>query len=235
MNKKFMALAVAGVLVCSLSQAQIKKGSLLFGGSAGYGAYKEETAYSQPYSYQAKTKFRNYSVSPSIGKAVKDNLILGLDITFEEQKEKLLSVNSGGIGIPVMGRTEFRSYAKGGGIFARQYWGIATNLYVFAQARLGFAVTRQEFDPASGNRSSYLKGWNANASLYPGLSYAISRKVHFESTFFNLLTLQYKKQKNETDPESGSSNPYTRKGFSVSSSFDNATAFTLGVRVLLSK
>lgn len=237
MKRKFIALAMAGMLIGAISFAQIPKGSLLIGGSAGFGSYKENAIRSQPYYSNSTIKHRSHSVSPSFGMAVKDNLIIGADITYEEQTQKVNYTYPymGPVVLPYFQNKKYKNYSKGGGVFVRQYWGIARNFYVFGQGRLGFAITRNEYGQATNPSATFLKGWNVNASVYPGLSYAISKKVHLESTFFNLLTLQYQNQNNTSDPEVGVAAPYKRTQFSVSSSFDNATAFSLGVRVLLSK
>ena len=101
---------------------------------------------------------------------------------------------------------------------------------------MGVAVTREDFKPYENSINSYLKGFNVAASVYPGLSFAVSRKVHLESTFFNLLTVEYSKKKYKGgDLEIGNRMTGEFSNFRISSSFDNATAFTLGVRVLLSK
>ena len=235
MYKKSIALAVAGALICSMSQAQIRKGSLLIGGSAGYGAYKEERTNSLITGSTTEVKYRNHTLSPSFGKAIKDNLIIGMDVTYEVSKEKLRQKISGNIAVPYVAPRDFENSSIGAGFFVRQYWEVARNFYAFGQGRLGFAITREEYDQSIVITSDYLKGWNVSASVYPGLSYAVSRKVHLESTFFNLLTLQYRQQKVDSDVETGSGSSWKKNNFSVSSSFDNATAFTLGVRILLSK
>jgi hypothetical protein len=232
MKRKFIALAIAGCFVSALSQAQIRKGSTLIGGSAGYSAYKADKL--PDANWNRETKFRSFSFSPSFGIAIKDNLIVGADILLEGSKEKYADIPN--FPAPFNKTEDYKNYSRGGGVFVRKYWGVANKLYVFGQGRLGVAVTREDFKPYENSINSYLKGFNVAASVYPGLSFAVSRKVHLESTFFNLLTVEYSKKKYKGgDLEIGNRMTGEFSNFRISSSFDNATAFTLGVRVLLSK
>lgn len=216
---------MAGCLVSALSHAQIRKGSLLFGGSVGYTSQEQTTT--TPISGNYKQKITTLLLSPSFATAISDNLFIGADLTWTNSKQK--SSNSFD-----PSTTEQTNYAKGGGVFVRKYWSIVDKLYVFGQGRLGFQTYRNDIIfPEPPNYPGYRKGNTFQASFYPGLSFALSKKVHLESTFLNLVTFEYDKGSDYNKASGTKVNKYSN--FGVNSSFDNATTFTLGVKVLLSK
>src|SRR5690349_3813289 len=106
------------VITCwSLSaSAQISKGSLFLGGNLFFSTQKNEDA-----------KFTNtaFSVNPAIGKAIRENLILGIDLTYLNQQTK--SNDS----------TRSTEQYAGAGFFARKYASIGKGFYLFGQARVG--------------------------------------------------------------------------------------------------
>ncbi|HKO79710.1 MAG TPA: hypothetical protein VJU78_04905 [Chitinophagaceae bacterium] len=77
------------------------------------------------------------------------------------------------------------------------------------------------------------KQFTISVNAYPGISYAVSKKLHLETGFNNLLMVNYFHGKRETG------NPvitYKAKGFNVSSSLNNATSsLYLGFRLLIGK
>lgn len=223
---KFIALAVAGCLATALSHAQIKKGSLLFGGTLGYTSISQDINTTDPgTSYDSQRK--ELLLSPSFAVALANNLFIGADLTWNNINEKYSQIN-------IQAKREVKYITKGGGVFARKYWNIVDRFYIFGQGRVGIETFKNDiaFAPPA-LPYGYDKGYTIAASIYPGLSFALSKKVHLESTFLNLITLQYTKSteySKQTDTKQ-----YKESYFDVSSSFDNATNFTIGIKVLLSK
>jgi hypothetical protein len=67
-------------------------------------------------------------------------------------------------------------------------------------------------------------------NAYPGVLYAVSKKLHLETGFNNLVSLNYYSEKQENN----SSSSTKTKGFSMSSSLSNATSsFYLGFRLFI--
>jgi hypothetical protein len=84
MKRKFIALAIAGCFVSALSHAQIKKGSLLFGGSVGYSSNSQEDV--DALDNKTDRKGKVLVLSPSFAMAVADNLFVGADLNWEKGK-----------------------------------------------------------------------------------------------------------------------------------------------------
>ncbi len=61
-----------------ISKAQINKGAILLGGEITFKTLKETT----PASNNAQSVTTNFSISPSFGKAIANNMILGFDLDY---------------------------------------------------------------------------------------------------------------------------------------------------------
>ncbi len=121
------------------ASAQITKGSTYIGGSVGVSSYKREelTATTQEGT-------RNYfSFNPAVGKAVKENLIAGIDLSYSRSNDKNY--------YNITDTTEAESI--GGGIFVRRYLSIVKRFYFFTQLGVGFGITK--IDNRYNNGSSY--------------------------------------------------------------------------------
>lgn len=227
MKSKIIALAIAGCLISAWSHAQIRKGSLLFGGSIGYASY-DQTDHDS-FNNKTERKGSTLLLSPSFAIAIADNLFAGVDLAGYEGKEKVYN--------PDGTKREVKFKTAGGGIFIRKYWNLVDKLYFFGQGRVGYESFKNDIQNSEPtNPVEYTKGHNIEASVYPGLSFALSKKVHLESIFWNLVEVQYTKR-GDYYRTPGNADIKTRSynDFDVSSSFSNSSYFTLGVKILLSK
>ena len=167
-------------------------------------------------------KQNGVTISPVFGKAIKENLIVGVNAFVGIYDNKYLPDN---------GKTESDSY--GGGFFLRKYKNLgASSFYLFLQAGLGATYNqyKQEGPYTSANKQ---KTFNVGVTAYPGLAYAVSKKLQLETGFNNLVSLNYFHSKTE------SGNPAAvakTRGVNFSSSLSNATnSLFMGVRVLIGK
>ena len=221
MKRKFIALAIASCLVSTMSYSQIKKGSILLGGSVGFSSSK--TTEVQPNSWVGETKKNSLFLSPSVGVAIQDNLVLGADLTFASIRGKYNS--------PALETNKSTGY--GGGVFIRKYWQLANKFYVFGNGRVGYQFSKEATPSHVSSVKTEYKNQRAAASIAPGISFAVSRRVHLESTFINLLTVEYSKTR-EYNKASGVETKSSSDLY-LTSSFEQNSAFTVGIRFLLSK
>jgi hypothetical protein len=227
MKRKFIALAIAGCFVSALSHAQIKKGSLLFGGSVGYSSNSQEDV--DALDNKTDRKGKVLVLSPSFAMAVADNLFVGADLNWEKGKNTTT--------YPSKIEREANYKTIGGGVFVRKYWSVVNNLYIFGQGRAGFGSFKNDLTANDAtNVIGYTKGHTIEASVYPGLSFALSKKVHLESIFWNLINVEYSKGNDYSKiPNTPETKMRSYNDLDVSSSFSNSSYFTLGIKVLLSK
>jgi hypothetical protein len=216
MRKIILAIITASLFVNS-ANAQIKKGSIFLGGDIGGSAQKTKEG------DITTNKQNGINISPVFGKAIKDNLILGVNT---------------GIGIanndnPV-NNWEYNTNSYNAGVFVRKYKNLATSgFYLFVQGGLGVSYYHQKQEGPSPLNFDETKRVTVGINAYPGISYAVSKKLHLETGFNNLLSLNYFTDKREVGSPA---TKYKTNGFGISSSLNNATSsLYLGFRLLIGK
>ena len=156
MRKIFFFSSVFAFLTFTL-QAQINKGSVLLGGNIGFSTNKAKD-----------TSLKNNSayLSPVVGIAVRENLIVGINFSYAHNKNNLNAPTA---------ETEYNSY--GAGVFVRKYAPLGKGFYLFGETGLNY----QDYsDTYTGYQKLELKGQNISINLYPGVSYAISKMLQLE-------------------------------------------------------
>ncbi len=214
MKGKFSTLLIGSMVTGLLSQAQIKKGSVLLGGDIGVSTQKTTIN-------NVEQKFTAFAIGPAFGKAISDNLILGADLRYSYAKQGSAPL-------------EYKNQTFGGGIFLRRYWPIVNRLYFFGQGRLGGYYSKTD-NPNSGiGFDGERKGYSIGLGFYPGISFAVNDKIHLESGFNNLVSVNYSHEK-ETQNLGGATPQRVTKtsSFNMGANLNNGTAFTVGMRVLL--
>lgn len=168
--KKCLLLSIAAIVLASFANAQITKGSLFIGGQISGYTNKNGTGSSS----QTQSSFY---VSPSVGTAIRQNLVLGVDLLYGHSK------NENGLNPDTKGN------AFGGGVFLRKYVPIVNKFYFFLQGRAGYSHEKSKGGSGSFTFSS--ESNNFNLGLYPGVSYALTKALHIEAGFNNLALLSY--------------------------------------------
>ncbi|MHA4843381.1 outer membrane beta-barrel protein [Flavitalea antarctica] len=201
-------LLITVIMITTLSaSAQVNKGSILLGGNLGFATENNED-------YKSKTT--STGVSISVGKAIRQNLVAGSDISHGYYRTKTNDTS----------KTIQQYY--GAGFFLRKYAALGKGFYLFGQARAGASYTtiKQEL--------SYLresKGYVIGIYAYPGFSYELNRKLHLEASLPGFLSVYYQKSKNE-DPDGSKS---VNSVFAFSSAISNAAALSIGLRILIAR
>lgn len=212
MKIKYTFLTVSLLTLAALTQAQIKKGSVLVGGSIQYKNNKTENV-----NNSGKLKSKTFEIGPAAGFAIQDNLVIGLDLQYSNSKNNDYEING------------YAGYA-----FLRKYWNINSKFYAFAHASGGYGrIKGESIDVPGSTYDSESKGWSVSASLIPGIAYSAGSKVMLEATFLPLFNIFYNKTDIDTRYDINNPTKSELKGFSVSSSLANAQQFSLGVRFLL--
>ena len=228
MIKNLTLLVLVFISFCA--KAQIKKGTLLVGGQISAG--KSDNNYNQsgypfpqPIPYFQNDNFKYTNVGVSIGKAVKDNRVIGFNFNTANFKQTFF-----------YNLTE-SSKAKGNqneaGVFYRSYRKLGKDIYFFGQANALINFGKTKYNYSSSINNSTLKKTGASLSLSPGLAYAISKKFHIELSMQNLLEIQYISSKQEfTNPANQTlkSNSY---GFNSSLSTGVLGNIGIGFRLVL--
>ncbi|MBC7851642.1 MAG: hypothetical protein H7Y31_17995, partial [Chitinophagaceae bacterium] len=207
MKKQFL-LASAFSILAFVANSQIKKGSTFLGGTISASVSKTD----QPVGPDLKNN--SFVFSPAIGKAVRDNFIVGGELSFQSGKNENNFYDTEQTGF-------------GAGVFIRQYKTLGKGFYLFGQGKLGGFYRNHEVDNKTSPMASYeQKDFGVEANFYPGISYAVTNKLHIEAVFNNLAYIQYSTSKTEdaTGTES------TTNGFSIGTSLSNFGDLGVGVR-----
>ena len=216
MKKLYFSSVTCLLFLAFTSSAQIKKGSLFLGGNLGGSTQTSK-------SNGATTNKQNgLTVSPVIGKAVSDNLIFGVDVSFGIFKSDNTGINQ---------NQKQQNY--GAGFFLRKYKPLGkSGFLLFLQGDMGYGYSNFE---TNGQQPYFnrTKRHSVGISGYPGISYAVNKKLHIETGFNNLVGINYFTEKRI---DGGIIVNTTRtNGFSVNTSLNNLSNLYVGFRLLLSK
>ena len=176
------------VFISFCAKAQIKKGTLLVGGQISAGKNDRSINYSsfpipQPTPYYQNDKLKYVNVGISIGKAIKDNKIIGLNFNLANYKQTYFYTPTE--------TSVSKNNLNEAGIFYRAYKKIGKDIYFFGQANAlaNFGKTQNNFTTSLNNSTIKQVGGTLSFSL--GLAYAISKKFHIELSMQNLVAIQY--------------------------------------------
>jgi hypothetical protein len=216
MKKTYLLVGLVFIACCV--QAQIKKGTILLGGNLS-----ASTTSSSPAPGNDSYKANSIYVSPSYGRAIKDNLVLGADLNFTYAKSGPNNVPNQTNGI-------------GAGVFLRKYKNLGGGFYIFGQSRVGFDFVDQQsnFPSSTGNTfvHSDQKQLAIGASFFPGISYAINPRWQLETSLPNFLVLQYAHVKQSSEDGTLSSDG-SSSSVSLSSSLSSTYTFSVGLRYFI--
>ena len=202
---KFRIFLALLFLSCTLN-GQIKKESVLLGGQIYYG----KNDYGIPGLNQ---KYKNGTFAISVGKAYRENKVIGINIGFSPTRQ-YNNYDGFDTSNVFSNRYEF-------GVFFRDYKKLAKDLYFFSQLDGTFTTSKQtqEYKLASRDRESTQRG--GSISFTPGISYQLYRKIQFEISLPNILSVRYAVTRPLHQVELG--NPRKQEEFSFSSTFSNSS------------
>jgi hypothetical protein len=214
--RKFTFFFLIAFTMASVANAQIQKGTTVLGGNINFSTQK-----SDPGSGGTTTSGQNFNVMPLFAKAVKQNFIVGGDIIYGRYFNKQTSSNA-------VYKTDNNSY--GIGAFVRGYKNLGNSgFYLFLQSRLGADITNGKNsytgDPGPDTKNDN-NGFDIRLNLYPGVSYAVTPKMHIETGLNDLFQVGYSSSKS-----SGSQIQETKSsGFSAGIGLGSSTIWTVGVK-----
>jgi hypothetical protein len=206
-------------LTCVLtSRAQIEKGSVLTGSNIGYsqGKLKYEKSV-------ATTKSNTFTISPSVGVAIKENLVAGVRFAYSKQTQKTTHEPNNTVDV------NNKNY--GGGIFLRRYVPLVNRLYVFGEGTAAYTNIKQTSTQTYYNSKNEqkTKGYSTGLSITPGISYGVSKKFQIEGGFNSLFSATYLKTKSTGTV----SNTQKIDLFSVGIGQDDESMFYVGFKFVL--
>ncbi len=218
------------VFVYSIANAQVKRGDIVLGGNLNY--YDQVSNGSQgtnPPTNFPTTKQSSFGINPSLGKAIKDNLVLGIDLAYTHytSSENPASTSS----ITQTGNSFIA------GVFLRRYKPIGAGFSLFGQVELRGNYSHSSDESPSTTQfaetSDHSNGFGFALQVYPGIAYALNRRWQLETSLPNFLSINY--THNSLTQEYNGLPAQTSGGhsFSISSSLTGNDEFTVGVRYFI--
>jgi hypothetical protein len=211
--KKLLLTAFFFILIATIAQAQISKGSVLLGGNIGFGSHKNVN--------NNETKQTHTLINPAVGVAVQQNLVVGFDALYSRSKTTYSTASNSA-----------KNTTTGGGFFVRRYYPVIRNFYLYGQGNLSY--NRDASEQHGTNYEQKSTSNTVSLDLAPGLAYALTKKFHLEFGFNDLVGISYGKIKTETNPN-GIASTVKGHAFAFNTGLSTAAPFYLGFRIFLTK
>jgi len=133
MKKKIYLLAACCSIVF-FANAQIKKGEILLGGGVNYNTSSAGST---------SGKSNSFYISPSVGQAVQDNLIVGLNLYYSHNSQNNI----------------YKSNSYGGSVFIRKYKPLGNSGFsIYLEGSLGGTYNKATSNQPVGVTSNQTKG-----------------------------------------------------------------------------
>lgn len=210
--RKFTFSLLTVLITMSAVNAQIRKGANLIGGSIYYNNQKSDQTSGN--STQG-TKNSGFGITPSYGKAIRDNLVIGATLNYGNSVNE--NYNPGN-------SSTTKNNSFGAGVFIRPYKNLgASGFYLFLDGHLGANYSKSTNSPYEN------KGFDVGAGINPGIAFAISPKMQIETGLNNLFYAGYFSNKSTNGQP-----VYTSKssGFNAGIGLGSSTTWTVGVKFI---
>jgi len=200
-------------------QSQIKKGTVFIGGSIGFS--KQTPSNDNPNNYYQKVT--NVNLFPSIGWAIKDNLVFGVMLGYGYQKSSQSPVDT----------LYSKNQTYSAGVFLRKYKYLGSGFSLFGQGNLFYTYGKTSNYNGSQFYQTY-SSYNVGLNFNPGVAYRINSHWQIETIFPNLGYINYGHQRlsNGLLPPS-SDLPSASNTFNIGSSLSGIYQFSVGVQYII--
>jgi hypothetical protein len=220
---KKITLALSSLLVFQLANAQVFKGSIFTGGSVNVQTSTNDNS-NIPNSKSINT---SWSVLPQIGVAVRENKVIGFQLSVAGATNKNYNAATY--------ESKNTSNNFGAGVFYRQYIPIAAKWMFFGQAAINvsFSSNKGFSNDIKTNKGN---GWQTGLGITPGIAFKVNKKTWLEASIGNMLALNYNHQKNDNLNTDGTV-LFTQKqnSFSANANINPVDNFNIGIRWIIPK
>ena len=209
-------ILLTGVLLLSFSfvaSAQFKKGDVLLGGLLSYNSSTSQ--------YFPNQKVNNGIFMISIGQAVKDNAVFGINLSYSPLSQKNDDPGS---------FYDSKTNGYSAGVFYRVYKPLGKEFYFFGEGGANYIGSTSTAKDMSGAKISTATSNGGNIYIMPGLAYRISKKFFLELSIPNLLTVNYTSLKTTSNGSSVTTDSF---GAGVSLASNPLSSIGIGFRLLL--
>jgi hypothetical protein len=175
---------VAIIFITHSSFGQIRKNAFLLGGQLYYGEQKNFLG--NGFESQKST---NATFQVSVGKAIKENTVVGINLRYSPSQYKTTSTTTG------TAKTTNNNYEAG--IFYKKYKSLGSGFYFTGQAEAAFGMNINKTDQTLPDLDSKVTAYSGSIHLSPGLSYQVLKFMHIELSLPSLLSISYSSSKED--------------------------------------
>lgn len=223
---KKITLLTGAVIACTFSFAQIGKGSLMLGGSFSFGTNKYSSTQTTS---NSESKSGSVIIAPSFGYAIRQNLFIGVGGSYNSYEYTSF--------INTTPQQETTGTGWSTFVFLRKYATLGKGFYLFAEPAAYYYKRNEQQIPGSNQLFGRESKTSAlGLSLYPGVAYAVNRKLHLEVGLNRLVDINYNRLKEFTTQNGGQTlDGRTVNGFNLITNLNTAAALSVGARFLFAK
>lgn len=204
------------------TSAQIKKGAIFLGGDISFGG-SNSTNNLSPTQTSNSTSF---GIGINAGKAVKENLIVGVKVGFSSINFKQDPT------LTTFSKDELNSF--GGGVWLRKYYTLSKAFYVFADAAMNANFGKRDQQLLQPSRTVKENSTGVSLTLFPGVAYQMRKRFFLEASLNNLLSIGYAHNTyKQTDSNGVLINSNTSNSYSGAIGFGNSNPLQIGARWIL--
>jgi hypothetical protein len=201
------------------ASAQFSKGSILLGGQLSFSSSKTGSANI----VNPEQKTSNGIFSISIGKAIKENAVFGIDLSYNPYSmNNYYTYTSGPL--------DYSNNSYSIGVFYRVYKSLGKDFFLFGQVGAAYTGSNESGKDNTGNKVVTGSGSGGSVYFMPGISYKISKNFFLDLTIPYLFLANYNSQKSTTVGQQ----PNTNDHFSISTSLSSNPLTDLGIGFRLS-
>lgn len=217
--KKITLLTIASICLFALhSSAQITKGSVLLGGGISGSHNKSEI----PSQVDNNSSF---SISPAVGLAIKENTVVGIRLSFYHSKSEQKFTGNNYLQ---------ESTGNIAGLFYRRYLSLGKKFYLFGEGVASYTHNRTKTESSNPPLTTQTNS-GFSLTIYPGVAFAVNRKIHLEVALNDLFEFNYTNTKTEAAFGNGTFTTTKASGFGAAANFSTAAPLSVGFRFVLGK
>ncbi|HEY5407336.1 MAG TPA: hypothetical protein VIJ92_09615 [Ginsengibacter sp.] len=216
MKVKILLTIVMYLFVTHTSYGQINPGQILLGGSISYNNNNSNTQASNNY------KNENFATSIQVGKSIKNNRVEGIIISYSNSNSHIL-------GFPDSNFSRVNQINAG--VFYRMYKRIFKDFYFFGEADLLYShIKNDQGYPQNGSNSSTTNSNGGILTFFPGVSYALCKRMQVELLVPNLLSASYYRTSSVNTQETPSSVTHEKGyNFSIGANLNSNLLYSFGI------
>jgi hypothetical protein len=120
------------------------------------------------------------------------------------------------------------------GVFYRRYMTLSKKFFLFGEGEVYYAYSKQLQVQPTYKSESNIK--TVGLSFYPGVAFAVNRRIHLEAGLNDLLNFSYSTGNSEYTPTpAGNTTNSKSSGFNVQTNVNTSAPLSIGFRFVLGK